>query len=847
MVLVGVSAEDRTMTSPWPAPSPTPLSQPVPPLPPLERPKRVGRVLPTPVPAVAWLSAFGAVLLLVAAIALTPGWNTLTPGVRLVIIGCANLVIFALAEKTRSTFPIVGRALSHLAPVLVGPSAILAAAALQAQWPTAILVGGVVGLVASELQQRRFKLALLPLASVIAVGLASAGIAASFHLPVGPLVAVIAIVAVALRRETQGVMLAICAALVPALGSVGQLGIGPGTLIELGARGDVLRWAAPVAGILAAAVLLRRAARLQNLVLVASGGASLIVNVLVGVSFMTLSRSFTVCLPGVLLIAAEALAARQKDDPFWGPIGRAVATAVALVATSIITSMTLGAALSLLRHPDWALAAGLALMATGLQLAANRWAAQRVNARLVLAESLFFASLACLAVTGMPVVGAFALLGFGFYLASRLSPLPILPGVFALAAWIVAGFERPHATLLGRNGAAVVVQLGALALGLVALRATAGRTARLLIVVWTVPVMAVMAWYLTSSGTVGILVSLATVLVCLAHLRRDGETVWIVLPVGVLAYMSLSGQAWQKSLVMVALLLTIAGAETLVHRGKPYRLAFVSLIPATMLAVAAASSIAGHDASIGLLVTGAAAAIGAYSVRKRVEADVLAMAFLVTGLLTAVGSGATVVASVAGVLFGLFLTIEGASRLDNLILLTGVSTAIAALATLPYTLGLDRFLDVRLAQYGWRHDDLAMGILVSVGLVFGVMLARYRPESSSWLTVSPALTLGSLYLLTTLIEGRFAARAGVTVGLGLIAIAVGGVRRLSAPLVIGTLTPIAAIVIMSGPALAQLSLWLWVALGGAFLIGLAMMIERTVVTENGDRQRVIEVVAKSFR
>ena len=156
-------------------------------------------------------------------------------------------------------------------------------------------------------------------------------------------------------------------------------------------------------------------------------------------------------------------------------------------------------------------------------------------------------------------------------------------------------------------------------------------------------------------------------------------------------------------------------------------------------------------------------------------------------------------------------------------------------------------MDIRLAHYGWRHDDLAMGIVVGIALVVGVMLVRYRPESSSWLTVGPALTLGSLYLLTTLIEGRYAARAGVTVGLGLIAIAIGGVRRLSAPLVIGTLTPIAAILIMSGPALAQLSLWLWVALGGAFLIGLAMMIERTVVTENGDRQRVIEVVAKSFR
>jgi hypothetical protein len=60
-------------------------------------------------------------------------------------------------------------------------------------------------------------------------------------------------------------------------------------------------------------------------------------------------------------------------------------------------------------------------------------------------------------------------------------------------------------------------------------------------------------------------------------------------------------------------------------------------------------------------------------------------------------------------------------------------------------------------------------------------------------------------------------------------------------------TTIATLLVVVGPKLASLSLWLWVAVGGAFLIGLAMMIERKVTDAEGDQHRVVELIWRGYR
>ena len=58
-------------------------------------------------------------------------------------------------------------------------------------------------------------------------------------------------------------------------------------------------------------------------------------------------------------------------------------------------------------------------------------------------------------------------------------------------------------------------------------------------------------------------------------------------------------------------------------------------------------------------------------------------------------------------------------------------------------------------------------------------------------------------------------------------------RRLAAPLVLGTAMIATTVAAAAGPRLADLDTWVWLAVGGAALIGLAVLVERTVNGEDG--------------
>ena len=51
---------------------------------------------------------------------------------------------------------------------------------------------------------------------------------------------------------------------------------------------------------------------------------------------------------------------------------------------------------------------------------------------------------------------------------------------------------------------------------------------------------------------------------------------------------------------------------------------------------------------------------------------------------------------------------------------------------------------------------------------------------------------------------------------------------MAAPLIIGTATIGATIVVSAGPRLAELDSWMWLAAGGLGLIALAVLVERRV-------------------
>jgi hypothetical protein len=780
------------MTSPWPAPPA--LIPPVPPKPPEEftaappqapRVRRIPLAVISDVPAVTWLSAFGAALMLVAAIALTPDWKTLSVITRLLIIGATNLVVIFVAEKSRAKMPIVGRALSHLAPVLLAPSAILAAASAGTHWRASIAVGGVAGLIASEFQYRRLKLVLLPFASVAAAILAGAGIAALTNTPMGIVIALLAVVAVVLHREMQAALLATGAGLVPLVGYLGNIGIGPGTLTHLGARGDALSWAAPVAGLLAALVLFRRAERIGSRVLVALGGAILLTNLAAGLHLLTVTRNSALLLPGLLLLATEALAAWKRNDEFWHPISSALATAMLLISSSAFLSIGLSYLATTVSHPDVALAIGLATLACGLAVSAFRCRALADVAALVTAELGVVVAGAALALTGQPVAAVAVLVLAAGVVALR-STLPFwLATTFALTAWWVGVLQPVGHQLIGLNVLTVLLQVAALSLLLGTIRGRLGQAETLFIAFWPAPAMALATWYLVRSTDVAIIVGLFTVVVCLAQLRRNGQTAWLAMILPTVIFVFAEMRSTAAISVMAAVVIALIASDRLAHGSRHFRIALAAVVPLTIVTIAARWDATYQSIAVGLLVLGVLTAAASFK-RSRPEFDSLVMSFFLTGL-------------------GAALTMKGSLR-----------------------------------------EDFANLLAVTGALFAGMVLCRHRPTTPSWLAYGPTLAWGSLYLLFTQHSSQ-PTRAGVTIGLAIVAIAIGGLRRSAAPLLIGSLTTIATIVIMVGPALAKLSLWLWVALGGAFLIGLAMLIERKVVDESGEQHRVQENVLKGFR
>ncbi|GAA5195526.1 SCO7613 C-terminal domain-containing membrane protein [Microbacterium jejuense] len=140
-----------------------------------------------------------------------------------------------------------------------------------------------------------------------------------------------------------------------------------------------------------------------------------------------------------------------------------------------------------------------------------------------------------------------------------------------------------------------------------------------------------------------------------------------------------------------------------------------------------------------------------------------------------------------------------------------------------------------LAFFGFGVDpvELVTAPAALCGLAYGVRTLRIRPESRTWPTIGPWLVL---LLLPSLVYDFFGnTELWRIVVLGVVAVAlviVGAVRRLQAPLIIGS-----AVVLVHGVAqlwpwistsYVAVPWWLWLGIGGAVLIFIAARYERRI-------------------
>ncbi len=222
-----------------------------------------------------------------------------------------HLTIAVLGEKLRSSVPKTAQALAHLGATLFVPTGISAVAAGGGSWRSCILAGGAVGLMALEVQARRWNSRWMNRLQVGAVTLGVAGFAAIAHVPVGLLLGLAAAgVMMTSTRHIESVSLALLTALTPVLALVARTKFGPGTISELGANGRSLAWAAPLAGLLAAAVfvqLSRMYARWQ-IWLVGAALASSVSGGIIGLAYLQPSPTVAACGAPMLLVLFELAA-----------------------------------------------------------------------------------------------------------------------------------------------------------------------------------------------------------------------------------------------------------------------------------------------------------------------------------------------------------------------------------------------------------------------------------------------------------------------------------------------------------------------------------------------------------
>ncbi len=83
-------------------------------------------------------------------------------------------------------------------------------------------------------------------------------------------------------------------------------------------------------------------------------------------------------------------------------------------------------------------------------------------------------------------------------------------------------------------------------------------------------------------------------------------------------------------------------------------------------------------------------------------------------------------------------------------------------------------------------------------------------------------------------------------GVGILAVAVGGWRRLAGPMFVGTGLLVAVTGHESLGALAGVPTWAWLSLGGAFPLTVGVVLERADTSPGEAGRRIVDVMAERF-
>ncbi len=836
---------------------------------------RIGRAVPS---AAGWLAIAGSSLLLVASIVVVAGrWQQIGPEVRLAGLTAAVSLVFFLAERLRRSFPTTASAMATLAACLVAPGGIAVAATLGAGWPTCLTVGGVLSLAACVAQSRRWQLDALRAASVVAFGVAAFGLAGLTGLPANVIAAGGAAAALALAAPRRALALAATVGISPLLALLAELRIGDGTLAIVGLSGPALVWSAPLACTIAGAVIAVLADRRDNAPLAVAALAVVVSGIITAFTAGGAITAWWWALAPVALLVAE-VAAAARDDRVWRRLGRSVAPPLALalgVVALTLPFQVLGASQiarsgGFFDRTTWLAAlldnagldASFALPAAmaAIAMTATAWgSARRSGDRDVPWRPL------ALTASNAALFAAAAFAGLPWWIAAVVS-LIALAGTLAAVPWGTsdAFAAAPLAWVL----LALVLEPPVLAVAMCVLTAVAlvwlfaisfdTRADHGVRLIGGAIIVALIAAGLVadrSNDALGFDVGLIALLVVIAAgvgMRPDRRTGPLV-AASALSLVSLGEMSTTWS--VAALLATLGLAFTAASRRADALLASIaaSLYVGAAGATAAAAGL--EPAQLTALAMVATVALaGASFVDRRLGA--LRAASVVAAVLSVAAASTSdpVLVSLAVAVAGATTGLLGGVHLGREAGLPGAALTAGGIISLWWTTGTNDWVIAAVEPYGATGSDVAIGAAVVVLLAAGSLarsLLRDRADISSWLAYSPALGMAATWLVATQLETGTEWATFGALAFGVVALAIGAVRRLGAPLVFGTGMVAATVVVSAGPRLADAPTWLWIASTGAGLLGLAALVERSerplLPRPGAEQASLLETFCGSFK
>jgi hypothetical protein len=805
--------------------------------------------------AATWVGATGAFLLVAAAaVFVARRWDTLPETAKLALVGGLTGAFLLGGRSLRRTLPATGDVLFHLGAFLIPIDLLGACLRMDVDWRVTLLVEGLVCAPAFGLLAQTTGSVVMGRAATVAVVVLAAGVAGVSPLPATLVLAAIAVtgeLALGGRLRRPIAVWAAVAGLAPALGAAAgtlldaaDTLLGTGTLTELGLTGRAQQAVAALSGVLAAAVIARQAQRHRDLRLAFLAMASVFVGL--GTSATAARVGEDTALLGLagLFVVIEVVALLTFDDDFWGrPLASVavVAEAVAVAGTALAGFILLAAPAleSLDVQPDATAAAMLGLLALGWLTGDMR----RVDP--VSASS-----------------GRSMVQGAGW-----------LPGTIgatvAVSAAVAVGTASPLATALAMVAiAAAAVFSGRAGGSLVA--AAFGPWAVLTAAAYetVVPAVGLAAGLVIAVGAERISDQRYRALIALdATVTAMGASLFLA------DRMDLSVAICVAA--AVGWLMAAALDRSSVRQGDVARIALLGLLALAVVALRPAQALAPLTALTFLYVLEAVRLrrpVVAYGAAAAVQPLVVALA-LVNGLslpfaglalcvcavvwsgLSAVTEGewrAPFVASAAGGLGpGLLMATADPHASSSSLLVAGSVGIGAGLVLNRSWLG---HLGAGVATVGLAGHLVLAGVTASEPFVGPVALqllvagcqAQRRNQASSWLAYAPPVALlGGAALVERLNDGA-GWHALVAGAVGVVAVAVGGWRRLAGPMVVGTALLVALTASETLATLAGVPTWAWLALGGSLLLLTAVALERRETSPVEAGRRVVEVLAERF-